>query len=282
MKTSVRLISAGTFALGLILAAPAVANAAAPVEDVMSPADDKHAGARRVFERALRDVELRPDQIKAVEELKSEAKKRHEPAKAAKRELMKAVADQIEAGKIDRCALGPQIDKVASAKAQAHPGDRAAFEKLHSILDRDQRSTFVDALKEHWQSHRQRYEPAALADKMTRELGLSEEQKSKVEKVLTGLRDISQALGVHEEHAEKWSKILEAFKSDRFVLDEIAPAEDVEAKMKNRIEAHLWAAEAVIPILDKDQRALLAKKIREKASGHHEAEEEGGMASSMD
>ena len=273
MKTSLRLISAGTFALGLILA-PAVVNAAPPAEDVTSPAEEKHAGARRIFEQALADVELRPDQIKEVEAMKTEAKKRHEPVRAAKRELAEAVADQIEAGKIDRCALDTQIDKVASAKAQAHPGDRAAFEKLHSILDKDQRTKFVDLLKRGWERRQQAHDPTKLADKMARELGLTEEQKGKVQQILTGLQQISEALGTHEQHAEKWSKILEAFKGDRFVLDEIAPAEDVAAMMKRKMTGHLWAAEALIPVLTKDQRATLAEKLRGKARGHTETEED--------
>jgi len=280
MKTSVRLLSVGTFALGLVFA-PAIVNAA-PADDVTSPAEEKHGGARRVFEQALADVELRPDQIKAVEAMKSEAKKRHEPVKAAKRELATAVADQIEAGKIDRCALDTEIDKVASAKAQAHPGDRAAFEKLHSILDRDQRTKFVDALKQRWQAHRQTRESSALADKMARMLGLTDEQKDKVEKVLSGLHEIGEALGVHEGHREKWTKILEAFKGDKFSLDEIAPMGDVAAMTKKGIEGHLWAAEAILPILDKDQRTLLAEKIREKVSGGAGGEDSEGMASSME
>jgi len=278
MKTSLRLISAGTIAFGLVFA-PALAQAGTgPAEDVLSPAEEKHAGARRVFERALADVELRPEQQQQVDELKAEAKKRHEPVKAAKRELIMAIADQVEQGKIDRCALESEIEKVASAKAQTQSGDRAAFEKFHSILDKDQRTKFVDSLKRHWEEHRQRFEPAALADKMARELGLSDEQKTKVEQVLTGLRDIGEALGVHERHRERWAKILEAFKSDHFVLDEVAPAEDAAAKAKKRIEGHLWAAEAILPILDKEQRTKLAEKLRDKARGHTETEEREAMS----
>jgi len=273
MKTTVRLISATTIALGLAFA-PAVAQAEpAPAEEIMSPAADKH-GGRRMFERALEQVELRPEQQKAINELKDEAEERHEPVKAAKRELMNAAADQVEAGKIDRCELDPQIEKVAAAKAQAHPGDRAAFEKLHSILDKDQRAKFVDALKRGWEAHRQAHDPTKLADKMARELGLTEEQKGKVQQILTGLHEVSEALGTHEEHRERWSRVLDAFKGDHFVMDEVAPAEDVAGMMKRKMAGHLWAAEALLPVLNKDQRALLAEKLRGKARGHTETEED--------
>ena len=273
MKTTVRLISATTIVLGLAFS-PAVAQAEpAQAEEIMSPAEDKH-GGQRMFERALDELELRPEQQRAVDELKAEADKRHAPVKAAKRELMDAAADQIEAGKIDRCALDPQIEKVATAKGQAHPGDRAAFEKLHTILDKDQRTKFVELLKQGWERRQQAHDPTKLADKMARELGLTEEQKGKVQQILTGLQQVSEALGTHEQHAEKWSRILEAFKGDRFVLDEIAPAEDVAAMMKRKMEGHIWAAEALLPVLTKDQRAVLAEKLRGKARGHTETEED--------
>ena len=272
MKTTVRLISATTIALAFALA-PAVAQAEpAPAEEIMSPAEDKH-GGRRMFERALEQLELRPEQQQAIDQLKAEAEKRHEPVKAAKRELMNAAADQVEAGKIDRCELDPKIEKVAAAKAQAHPEDRAAFEKLHSILDKQQRTTFVDSLKRSWEARRQAHDPTRLADKMARELGLTEEQKGKVQQILSGLREITEALGTHEEHGERWSRVLEAFKGDRFVLDEVAPAEDVAAMMTRKMAGHLWAAEALLPVLDKDQRALLAQKLRDKARGHTETED---------
>ena len=274
MKTTVRLVSAGAIAIALGLTfAPAVAQAATPAEEIMSPAEDKH-GAQRMFERALEEVDLRPEQQKAVDELKTEAEARHKPVKEAKRELMNAVADQIEAGKIDRCALDQQIERVASAKAQAHPGDRAAFEKLPSILDKAQRAKFVDALKRSWERRQRAHEPTKLADKMARELGLTDEQKGKVQQILSALQEIGQALGVHEARDERWTRVLEAFKGDRFALDEVSPGEDVAEMVKKKIDGHLWAAEALIPVLNQDQRAVLAEKLRDKARGHTEAEED--------
>lgn len=268
MKTTVRLISASTILLGLVFA-PVVARAeAVAAEDVTSPSEEKHASAREMFERALAGLELRPEQREAIDELKSEAEMRHAPSMVAKRDLAIAVADQVEKGSIDRCTLAPHVQKLAAAKAQAHPGDRTAFEKLHSILTTDQRAKVVESLQREWQSFQRTHEPGALANKMARELGLTEEQKSTVEQILSGLKAISEAQPERAAHRERWSRLLTAFKSDRFVLDELMPSENMEEKITKRMDGYLWAAEAIIPVLTTDQRAVLAHKIREKVSGH--------------
>ncbi|MBX3260806.1 MAG: Spy/CpxP family protein refolding chaperone [Labilithrix sp.] len=282
MKTFVRLISVCSMVSIGVLAAPLSASAdeAAPSEEVGSSAAT-HSGARKVFDKALADVELRPDQEEAVKELKSEAKERRAPLKEAKRELVLAVADQIEKGKIDRCELKDEIEKVASATAKARPGDRAAMEKLHSILDHDQRGRFVDALKKHWEEHKKSYEAGAMTDKLARELDLNDEQKDKVRQILSGLKEIAEAEPAHEEHRAMWSRILEAFKGDHFDLDEVAPSKDVAEKTTKRIEARLWAGEALLPVLNDEQRGKLADKLRSKAQSHHN-ETERGASSGMD
>jgi hypothetical protein len=212
-------------------------------------------------------VQLRPDQKTAVEAMKAEAEKRHAPVKAAKDRLATALADQIEKGELDRCALAPDIKALASAVADARPGDRAAFEKLHSILDPTQRGVFVDALKRQWDSLEKMHAPAALADKMAKELNLSADQKASEEKILTGLREVDEAEPSYAAHHERWTKILDAFKGDHFVLDEIAPMGDVAAHSAAKVERMLWAKEAILPVLNPEQHKGLADKIREWVKG---------------
>ncbi len=265
MKTAVRLISASTIALGLAFA-PALAKAdTGPAADVLNPAEEKDMGARRVFEQAIADVQLRPEQQDEVDQLKAEAEKRHAPVKAAKSELMTALADQVERGDVDICAMEPQVEKVAQAKAKAAPEDRKAFEKLHQIMEPEQRTKFVDALKKRYQEYRRSKEPTALADKMARELQLNDDQKSRVTRILKDMRDIEDAMGAHQHHRDRWSRILEAFKGEHFVMDEVAPAEDVAEHATKRIERHLAKAKVIMPVLDKEQQHRLADKIREKA-----------------
>jgi Spy/CpxP family protein refolding chaperone len=271
MRTFVRLISVCSV-VSLGLAAPAIASAH-PVdqqeeEDVASTSEALHGGAKHLWQDALDAVDLRPDQKDAVDKLKSDAKERHAPVKAAKGELMMAVADQIEDGDINRCELDSQVEKVAKAMAKARPGDRDAMEKLHSILDPEQRGRFVDALKQGWEKHKSKHSPKALVEKMDKDLHLTGKQKENLEQIFTALREIREAEPGHAEHKERWRKILEAFKGDHFDLDEVAPMGDVMEKSKKKIEGRLWAAEAVIPVLDEEQRKVVAEKIRDKAKKH--------------
>jgi hypothetical protein len=255
-----------TLGLGAVpLLASAAPQQTAEAEE--STASPMHGGAGKLIDKALDEVQLRPDQKSAVEAMKAEAEKRHAPVKAAKERLATAVADQIEKGELDRCALAPDTKALASAAADAHPGDRAAFEKLHSILDPTQRAAFVDALKRQWDAVEKMHEPAALADRMAKDLKLSADQKTSMERVLTGLREVREAEPSYAAHRERWTKILDAFKGDHFVLDQIAPEGDVAAHSAAKVERRLWAAEAILPVFSPEQRKFVADKIREAVKG---------------
>jgi Spy/CpxP family protein refolding chaperone len=275
MKTLVRLIGVCSLATVGVVATPSIAiadSSARGGETIGTTTEAMHMGARKLFKRALHETQLRPEQKSEVDKLIAEAEKRHEPVKKAKREFMMALADQIDSGKIDRCKLAPQIKALADAMAEAHPGDRDAFEELHSILDPEQRVRFVDALKEQWESAKKAHSTEAIVHKMSRELNLSDDQKSKLREVIGALKKIRDAEPAHQEHRARWARMLEAFKGEHFDLDEIAPMKDVAEMRTKRIEARLWAAEAVLPILNEEQRSLIAKKVRDKAQGHIETE----------
>jgi hypothetical protein len=270
MRRLPRFISIASIVTLGLGAVPLLANAAPTqtTEAEESTASAMH-GAGSLIDKALDEVQLRPDQKAAVETLKAEAEKRHAPVKAAKDRLAIALADQVEKGELDRCAVGPEVKALGSARADAHPGDRAAFEKLHSILDPGQRAVFVDALKRQWDALEKMHDPAALADKMTSELKLSADQKTSMERILAGLREVHEAQPSYAAHRERWRKILDAFKGDHFVLDQVAPESDVAAHTAARVERMLWAKEAILPVLNPEQRKLVADKIREWVKGPH-------------
>lgn len=275
MKKFVRLISVCSMVTLGAVAVPLVANAEpAESETVGSAPSALHGRAVRALDEILADVQLSPEQQAEVDQLKAEAKERHAKVKEAKHELMRSLADQIEAGTIDRCELAPKIESVASAMADARPGDREAFQRLHSILEPEQRAKFVESSKQHWESHVKKHSPAMLADKMAKELDLTDDQKDRIYRILSGLREIYEAEPAYTEQRDRWSRILEAFKTDNFNLDEIAPMGDVVAKSKSRIEAHLSAGEAVLPVLTAEQRTRVAEKLREIAGGEHSAPSE--------
>lgn len=266
MRRLPRFISiAGIVTLG-VGAVPLLASAASQqtTESGGSTAGPMH-GAGKLIDKALDEVQLRPDQKTEVEAMKAEAEKRHAPVKAAKDRLAVAVADQIEQGELDRCALAPDIKALASAVADARPDDRAAFEKLHTLLDSTQRTEFVDALERQWGAIEKMHEPAAMADKMEKDLKLSDEQKTSMEKILTGLREVREAEPSYAAHRERWSKMLDNFKGDGSVFDQLAPEKDVATHTTSKVERALWAGEAILPVLHPDQRKMVADKIRDWA-----------------
>ena len=61
------------------------------------------------------DVPLTPEQRGDIEKLAVDADARHEGARAAKKELLLAMAAQVQAGTIDRAALQPKIDALVAA-----------------------------------------------------------------------------------------------------------------------------------------------------------------------
>ncbi|HZU85715.1 MAG TPA: Spy/CpxP family protein refolding chaperone [Polyangiaceae bacterium] len=225
-------------------------------------------GVVRLVGDALGDVPLTPSQRADIEKLAADSDAAHAEARAARRELMLAIAAQVEAGAIDRAALQPRIDAVAAAVARAQPADRAALERLHGLLTPDQRSAFVAALESRW-NERPAPQGAHPLRQWARDLNLSGDQRDQIKAALQArLRG-----GPHEgggprawaEARERRAKLLEAFEKDRFVLDEVAPTQEGAGRAARAGDWLLGVAEAALPVLTPEQRVVAAQKIRARA-----------------
>ena len=104
-------------------------------------------GQVKLIGDALGDVPLTAAQRAELEQLATDAEARHAAARAAGKDMMLALAGQVEAGAIDRAALKAKVDAVSAALLASQPADRAGFQKLHDILGPDQRVAFVDAFE---------------------------------------------------------------------------------------------------------------------------------------
>src|SRR5208283_2970917 len=82
---------------------------------VRAPVAQSAHGQVKLIGEALADVPLTPEQRADIEKLAADADVRHEGARAARKELMLAIAAQIEAGAIDRAGLQPRIDALVAA-----------------------------------------------------------------------------------------------------------------------------------------------------------------------
>jgi hypothetical protein len=238
-------------------------------------AQPAQAGPAKLVLAALGDVPLRAQQRATIEQMAKDAEARHEGVRAAREALALAVADQIQAGAIDRAALQPKIDALTAAMDKAGPADRAAFEKLHALLDPDQRVAFVDAMKAHGPGEHGGGEGMDRMKQLGDELKLTDEQRGKIRELMTaewhgnhgppggGDHHGPPGGGMHREGPG--GKLLEAFKTDHFVFDEVAPPPDAKEMMGKGGDRMLHLAEIVLPILTPEQRTILAGKIRDQA-----------------
>jgi Spy/CpxP family protein refolding chaperone len=218
---------------------------------------------------ALGDVPLTDPQRAAIEKLAAEVEQRHADSRAARRAMLLAVAAQVEAGQVSRSALQPLVDAFATALERARPADRASFEQLHTILTPAQRTAFVDALDARMAEHAGAVRDKHSLKQWAEELELSDDQKAQIKDALRGQ--------VHGNDHPAWAearqthaKVMAAFKQDRFVMDEVAPLPDGVARARHVAEYFLRMAEAAVPILTPQQRALAAQKLRARAESMEE------------
>jgi Spy/CpxP family protein refolding chaperone len=240
-------------------------------------------GQVKLIGEALGEVGLRPDQRTQLEQLAADAETRHAAVQAAHKDLMLAIAAQIESGTIDRAALQPKIDAATAAWKASRPADRAAFEKIHSILDASQRAEFIESLRTKAQAkmgggpghgHGGGFlgghgRLAKLAD----DLQLTDAQRDQVKAIMKDERHEHAGAHPFQDGKQRMDTVLDAFKQDRFVIDDVAPMNAAQPDHANGMAMHMLdIAERMQPILTPAQQKLAAEKLRERANDTHEAE----------
>lgn len=222
-------------------------------------------GFVKVVGDALGEVPLRVEQRTELEKLATEADARHATMADGRKELMAAIADQIEKGTIDRAALQPKIDRVVSDFDKVRPADNAALARVHALLDAEQRSAFVDALEKKMHD---RHGPKRFAHlkQLADDLKLTDEQRSQIRRVMMDAH--KEHRGDHAEH-HAWKgrhhagkQALEAFRSDKFDPAAIGPQGPMKDKAAEGTTRMLGTAEKILPILTPEQRKIAADKLR--------------------
>jgi Spy/CpxP family protein refolding chaperone len=240
------------------------------VEQTSTPSAEKTAalpGKLGLLTQALAKVNLRAEQKAEIDKLVSEAAVRHQAVSKARNALKNAVATQLESGSFNRAGLSSEVAALESAVTQTAPADRAALVRLHGILDSAQRNQLVDAFQELRRSAKAERgfgkrggHGMFKAREWARDLSLTDEQ---VGTIRSAMRDKFQA-----DHAGKardgWrrgghKKLIEAFRSDNFTLDENAFSGARHAKGASRM---LDMLEVAVPTLTPDQKKRAAEKLR--------------------
>jgi Spy/CpxP family protein refolding chaperone len=214
-----------------------------------------------------------------------------------KKDLILAVADQVEKGSIDRAALQPKIDRIVADVEKGRPEDTAALARIHAILDPDQRNAFADALEAKFKGHGWKHhgadqgpppgEQGAKGEvqdhaggkfghggpgmhggmmQLAADLKLTDDQKSQIKDVLEAGHD-GHAFKEMREHMSQGKQVLESFRTDNFDANAATPAPD---KIRERAAAGtsraIGVAEKVLPILTPEQRKIAADKLRAMAN----------------
>ncbi len=293
-----RALSSGFLVVALALAAgcsgSAVEQPAATSTAAMTTAPlavTVHGPAAKAVTSALATIPLRADQRTAIEQLATDTETKNAPVRQAREQLVLALADQIQAGTIDRAALQPKIDAITSEWQKAQPVDRAAFERLHELLTPDQRAALANALQ--GDMNAPHHEHMMRMQKWVADLGLTQDQQDQIRAKLadkwrehavehataatSGADTATMAGGAVEGmmHGrvmrERTQKMLEAFKGDKFSMDAAMP---IPAGMQGHAREFsgrmLEMVETVLPILTPEQRALAASKLRERAAHFEE------------
>jgi Spy/CpxP family protein refolding chaperone len=251
-------------------------------------------GVVKVFGDALGEVALRPDQRTELEKLAVAAEQRHLAMADGKKDLMLAVADQLEKGSIDRAALQPKIDRIIADLEKGRPEDTASLARMHAILDSEQRNAFADALEAKFKGKHGGWkhgggdkgkdgpkgeagERAGGADQggaggmhglmqLAADLRLTDDQKSQIKDALKAGHEGHSFREMHERMSEG-KKVLESFRSDTFDANVATPApEKLRERAAIGTSRALGVAEKILPILTPDQRKIAAEKLRTMAS----------------
>jgi Spy/CpxP family protein refolding chaperone len=274
----IRSISRAAFSLTLALVLPGISplacggstateQASAIPGASRAPVAQSTHGQIKFLADALGDVPLTAAQRSEIENLASGAESRRTAVRAARRDLMLLIADEIDAGTIDSATLQPKIDAVAAAAQSVQPADRAAFERLHAVLAPDQRVAFVDAVQARIHERFGHFGENHPMKQWAEDLKLNDDQRDQIRAALR--QSFASAQGGQP---RSWAgrphpgKVLEAFKSDQFSMDQVAPARDVGQTATAMSQRFVDVATRVLPILTPEQRTIAAGKIRERAN----------------
>jgi Spy/CpxP family protein refolding chaperone len=241
------------------------ANSTEAVQSALAgePAETGQVPARLIRD-ALAHVSLRADQKAEIDRLANEAETRHAGIQRARQLLNAAVADQVQAGKVDRAVLQPLIDALLASIEQTRPADRAAIVRLHDILDKQQRSQLVDALDASLHERKRRHQGMHETRGIAKDLSLTEQQQQQIRAAVRANFDggHGKRTGHWKEAREHGATLLESFRQDQFSLDQNAATLWSGEWVQRRVGRLIDIAEAALPVLTVEQRARAAELIR--------------------
>jgi hypothetical protein len=249
----------------------------APLQRQAKSEKSEAGGIVQLVDHALQGIDLRPEQTEALERLGAEVEEKMGPVSTARKNLALALADEVEAGKVDKETLKPEVEDLVKAAETASPFLRAAFQKLHDVLDSKQREEFVNHFRAEVNEAREKHSLKDDLDKMAQTLKLTDDEKSKIGGILE--RDEGEGKAAHD----SLKRVIDAFASDSFSLDQVFPAGHVQEHTEKMAGLIIEDAREVTDVLTPEQRKAAADSIRSRiASKMGGGESTGATGSSLE
>ena len=260
--------------------AAAGGNASAAVDDDASAAlmehhrYHHHGGVTLFIAMSLDTLGVSPEQRAAVEKIRTDLHARMDQTRTAEQNLQATLADGLTAASFDTKKVEAAVTQVTVAAAAVHEAASDALNALHAVLTPPQRSALVDKVEAHWgvwqKANADETGPASPEgghlSRLATELGLTGDQVDRIRASLGEGMKTAPRLDATE-IATHLRAFGEAFRSETFDARALPTASGANAHLASWGAAHMaHFVETVSPLLTEDQRAALARTLREHAT----------------
>jgi Spy/CpxP family protein refolding chaperone len=212
-------------------------------------------GFVQIIGDALSEVSIDEEQRKTIESLGRVVTSYDQAVMDARRDLLLALADQIEAGKMDRNELADEVDALVAARKEANPVLFGALHILHGILDEGQREAFANALEARMDEKKELHESHEAFGAWASEIGLDEEQKDVIRAAM------EEAAPLFSAERETMMELVDAFRGENFSPEYIVPLEETSHRVRERAEAMFKIAEVLANNHTPEQRTAAKEKL---------------------
>jgi Spy/CpxP family protein refolding chaperone len=259
-------------------AAPApeasVAAPPAPEDEVSSGLEEyhryHHGGVVRFIALSLDTLAVAPEQRQAIERVRRDLRVAMEPTRMAEAALLTTLADEVGQSTVDSAKVEGAAGEVAATVPQRREAIATSLNQLHDVLTPPQRATLTDKIEAHlvvWQQQNldggPPDRPGGHLGELTADLGLTGEQAANFRTAMAS-REPHPGFD-NERTVSDLRAFADAFRRDTF--DARAMALPFDARVVGWGAVHLArVVEAMAPILNDEQRALLQQKLRDHAT----------------
>jgi Spy/CpxP family protein refolding chaperone len=229
-------------------------------------------GLAAILGDSLTEIDLRPDQRPAARAILADTQARTEPARAIRARVAAAVADDIQAGRLSTSTLPSRMAELGKADAITAAAFEDAANRLHALLDEDQRKDLLRELRSNWKDHRkdifglgwQSGGGFGQLKELAEDLDLTSSQRRAVRaKVRDEFKETFPAVRERAHAAkERLMEAASAFRSPRFNASSHNLGREAAEARRTLISVQLRVASALLPTLSPEQRVKLANHIR--------------------